>query len=324
MNNYFSHDSNARNSSKMLQVRMKVGAIGYAIYFMLLERLRDEDDYTSVKDYNAIAFDLRVDASQIKAVVEDFGLFAFTDDGKYFYSEGFNKRMALKDAKSRRRSEAGKKGAKSRWDGNSKANPSTGEEESKPKPSQKNSNAMAMPSDSDGKESKVKESKVKDKKTIRPNSDKPKYGPDDQPYQIAQHLLKAIRDNDPDFSPKGDERKLQTWANDIRLAHTQDGHAYDKLDGMVDWCQHDDFWKSNILSGAKLRKQFDQMKMQAASRGRGGSKPTRAKETLPDWAQKTPDKPADKTKGLSPDKQAELDARIKKFKAKRAPEEAQA
>ncbi|MFC6275634.1 Lin1244/Lin1753 domain-containing protein [Levilactobacillus tangyuanensis] len=324
MNNYFSHDSNARNSSKMLQVRMKVGAIGYAIYFMLLERLRDEDDYTSVKDYNAIAFDLRVDASQIKAVVEDFGLFAFTDDGKYFYSEGFNKRMALKDAKSRRRSEAGKKGANSRWNGNSKANPSTGEEESKPKPSQKNSNAMAMPSDSDGKESKVKESKVKDKKTIRPNSDKPKYGPDDQPYQIAQHLLKAIRDNDPDFSPKGDERKLQTWANDIRLAHTQDGHAYDKLDGMVDWCQHDDFWKSNILSGAKLRKQFDQMKMQAASRGRGGSKPTRAKETLPDWAQKTPDKLADKTKGLSPDKQAELDARIKKFKAKRAPEEAQA
>lgn len=99
MNSYFSHDSNARNSSKMLQVRMKLGAIGYAIYFMLLERLRDEDDYKSVKDYNAIAFDLRVDASQIKAVVEEFGLFVFTDDGKYFYSEGFNKRMAFKDEK---------------------------------------------------------------------------------------------------------------------------------------------------------------------------------------------------------------------------------
>lgn len=178
-------------------------------------------------------------------------------------------------------------------------------------------------SGSDNPQSKVKESKV-NKSKKRPRSGKPKYGPDDQPYQIAQHLLKAIRDNDPDFSPKGDERKLQTWANDIRLAHTQDGHAYDKLDGMVDWCQHDDFWKSNILSGAKLRKQFDQMKMQAASRGRGGSKPIRAKETLPNWAQKapenTPDQPA-APKQFTEEEKAVLAERIARFKARRSEKE---
>lgn len=101
MNGYFYHDSNARNSNKLLRVRMELGAAGYGIYFMLLERLRDEDDYMSIKDYNAIAFDLRVDASQIKAVVENFGLFAFTENGKYFYSEGFNKRMSIKDEKTK-------------------------------------------------------------------------------------------------------------------------------------------------------------------------------------------------------------------------------
>lgn len=161
MNSYFSHDSNARNSSKMLQVRMKLGAIGYAIYFMLLERLRDEDDYMSIKDYNAIAFDLRVDASQIKAVVEDFGLFVFTEDGKYFYSEGFNSRMAIKDEKSKRRSEAGKKGASKRWN-NSKAKPAVTTENNSDiaKLTDKNSNAIAKPSENNGKKSKVKKSKV--------------------------------------------------------------------------------------------------------------------------------------------------------------------
>lgn len=150
MNSYFSHDSNARNSEKMIRVRMKYGAEGYGIYFMILERLRDEANYMSIKDYNVIAFDLRVDASIIKAVVEDFGLFVFTEDGKYFYSEGFNKRMAIKDEKSKRRSEAGKKGAKNRWNKNSNA---------MAMPSEADSNAKAKPNKNDSKESKVKESK---------------------------------------------------------------------------------------------------------------------------------------------------------------------
>ena len=64
---------------------------------MILERLREEPEYMSVKDYNMIAFDLREDASLIKSVIEDFGLFVFTEDGKYFYSESFKKRMGYKD-----------------------------------------------------------------------------------------------------------------------------------------------------------------------------------------------------------------------------------
>lgn len=97
MNNYFSHDSNARNDDKMLELRMKHQAAGYGVYFMILERLREEKDYMSVKNYNAIAFDLREDAGLIKSVVEDFGLFSFTEDGECFYSESFNDRMAMKD-----------------------------------------------------------------------------------------------------------------------------------------------------------------------------------------------------------------------------------
>ncbi|MDR0754583.1 MAG: DUF4373 domain-containing protein [Prevotellaceae bacterium] len=108
--NYFSHDSSARNDDKIIAVRMRHGAAGYAVYFMLLERLREDENYSSVKDYNIIAFDFRVSSEVVKSVVEDFGLFSFTEDGKRFYSDKFSQRMRMKDEVSNKRSEAGKKG----------------------------------------------------------------------------------------------------------------------------------------------------------------------------------------------------------------------
>ena len=108
--NYFSHDSNARNDEKVIRLRMKHGAAGYGIYFMILERLREDANYMSVKDYNMIAFDLRVDAALVKSIVEDFGLFTFTEDGKHFYSDSFARRMYVMEEARSRRSVAGKKG----------------------------------------------------------------------------------------------------------------------------------------------------------------------------------------------------------------------
>lgn len=114
MHNYFSHDSNARNDEKLVRLRMRHGAAGYGVYFMILERLRDEKKYMCAKDYNMIAFDLRVDAALVKSVVEDYGLFAFTDDGKCFYSESFLNRMSKKEELSRKRAEAGLKGSEAK------------------------------------------------------------------------------------------------------------------------------------------------------------------------------------------------------------------
>ena len=112
---YFSHDSNARNDEKIVNMRMQMGAGSYAIYFMILERLRETEDFMGVKDYNAIAFDLRVDAKDVKRVIEDFGLFQFTDDGKLFYSESFRNRMRIMEDKRMKQVEAGKRTAEKRW-----------------------------------------------------------------------------------------------------------------------------------------------------------------------------------------------------------------
>tara|TARA_B100000378_G_scaffold70854_1_gene54087 strand:+ start:15220 stop:15960 length:741 start_codon:yes stop_codon:yes gene_type:complete len=111
---YFSHDSNARNDEKILAVRMKLGMEGYGIYWSILEKMRENSDYMCIKDYNVIAFDLRVSSDKIKALIEDFDLFEFTEDRKKFFSKSFIDRMSKKDEKS----ENAKKAAKKRWSGN--------------------------------------------------------------------------------------------------------------------------------------------------------------------------------------------------------------
>lgn len=113
--NIFAHDSNARNDQKILQLRMKHKAAGYGVYFMILERLMEETENMSVVNYNMLAYDFRVDAALVKSVVEDFGLFVFTPDGKYFYSERLSQQMDVKDELSKKRSKAGAEAMKKRW-----------------------------------------------------------------------------------------------------------------------------------------------------------------------------------------------------------------
>jgi hypothetical protein len=128
---YFSHDSNARNSKKLLRLRQAYGAAGYGVYFMLLERLREEGGYTSDRDYDMIAYDLRESTELIKSVVEDFDLFEISHDGKHFSSKGFTERMELREI----RAQAGRKGASGRW---GPFSPADGKKEKKLKRESKN------------------------------------------------------------------------------------------------------------------------------------------------------------------------------------------
>lgn len=113
---YFSHDSNARNSEKLLKVRMKYGAEGYGVYFMLLERLREEDDYKCFIDIDVFSFDFRVDREIIKSIIYDFNLFNFSEDKKCFYSESLLRRMEIKDKKKEEISERRRMAANKRWE----------------------------------------------------------------------------------------------------------------------------------------------------------------------------------------------------------------
>lgn len=109
--NQIKHDSNARQDEKLLALRMKLGWEGYGLYWAIIEMLRDSTDYTGSKDYNEIAFGLRVSAGLVKKIVEDFGLFTFTDCGKRFYS----KRLSHDMDKKARISEKRRQAAQERW-----------------------------------------------------------------------------------------------------------------------------------------------------------------------------------------------------------------
>lgn len=109
--NQIKHDSNARQDEKLLALRLKLGWEGYGLYWGIIEILRDRTDHTGSKDYNEIAFELRVSAGLIKQVVEGFGLFTFTDCGKRFYSKRLSHDMDKRASISAKRRQA----AQERW-----------------------------------------------------------------------------------------------------------------------------------------------------------------------------------------------------------------
>lgn len=165
LSSYFPHDSNARNDERLVNVRMKHGPAGYGVYFMLVERLREDPEYMSVVDYNLIAYDLRIDASLAKSIIRDFGLFAFTVDterGECFYSESLRQRMARKDEITAKRKAASALGVSVRQENREKTKTA------------EMSNQMVTEAQPNGipngseKRTKEKESKVKENSTSSP------------------------------------------------------------------------------------------------------------------------------------------------------------
>ena len=114
---YFSHDCNARNDEKILAMRSVYGLEGYAMYFMIIEILREQNDYKlKITKYiwNTLAMQMHTDASKVQNFVEDcideFQLFVLKDE--FLYSESLIKRMNLFKEISEIRSKAAKK----RWE----------------------------------------------------------------------------------------------------------------------------------------------------------------------------------------------------------------
>lgn len=113
---YFTHDSNARNDVKILRLRKELKAEGYAIYFMLIEVLREQKDHRApIAAIPELSFDFRMSEEKILRVINDFDLFKKTDDNLFFYSERLNRSLEEFQAFKNRRSEAGKKGMQKRW-----------------------------------------------------------------------------------------------------------------------------------------------------------------------------------------------------------------
>ena len=106
---YFSHDYNARNDIKIQALLVEHGAVGYGVYWIIVEILHEESAKKLKLDsltYVAIARQASTCVEQAKAVVEcclEYELFA-EEDG-YFYSKrilkNINKRLEISEMRSK-------------------------------------------------------------------------------------------------------------------------------------------------------------------------------------------------------------------------------
>ena len=112
---YFPHDSNAKDDPKCVLLIEHLGMEGYGIYWMLIETLREQPDYTyPVANIPALGRRYNTTAEKVKTVVCNYGLFTVKDD-KIFFSDSLNRRMLVFEEKRAKRSEAGRLGNAARW-----------------------------------------------------------------------------------------------------------------------------------------------------------------------------------------------------------------
>lgn len=112
---YFPHDSNAKDDPKCVLLIEQLGMEGYGIYWMLIETLREQPDYTyPVANIPALGRRYNTTAEKVKTVVCNYGLFTVKDD-KIFFSDSLNRRMLAFEEKRAKRSEAGRLGNAARW-----------------------------------------------------------------------------------------------------------------------------------------------------------------------------------------------------------------
>jgi hypothetical protein len=68
-----------------------------------------------------------------------------------------------------------------------------------------------------------------------------------------------------------------------------DNRAPESIEAVIRWCQADTFWQNNILSGAKLREQYDQLDLKRRQSDPGGN--SRFEATLAEWNARYADDP---------------------------------
>ena len=140
---YFPHFANARHDRKLKRVQKELGLEGYAIYFQLLEILREQLDFKyPMGDIDLLADEMGTSEPKIRAVVCNYDLFTIDEQDNFFSIKQLYYLQPYIEKTQRARL-----AAKKRWDNVSD-----------------DANAMQMHSKCNADAMQVKESKVKESK----------------------------------------------------------------------------------------------------------------------------------------------------------------
>ncbi|MCT4571408.1 DNA replication protein DnaD, partial [Bacillus thuringiensis] len=75
----------------------------------------------------------------------------------------------------------------------------------------------------------------------------------------AKLLFQLILETNPEHK----EPNFEKWANEFRLIRERDKKTNQQIVYLLEWSQDHSFWKKNILSPSKLRKQWDRLVIEA-------------------------------------------------------------
>ena len=99
----------------------------------------------------------------------------------------------------------------------------------------------------------------KEKNVITTTPAKPKYEEND--LDFAQKAFEEILKHAPDFK----RPNLNSWAEIVRKMRELDNRSLDEMATAWVWIRNDHFWSTNILSMAKFREKYDQIKLKMTS-----------------------------------------------------------
>lgn len=252
---YFPHDNDMRNHAKVKSLRIKF-TNGYAIWSMLLETLTGNDgnvfEYTDLQ-FELFCGDFGFSVTEIRDVV-DYCIrleMLFVSDG-FVYSESLNENLAPVYKK---RGKAKEQSAK-----------------------QKRKNGVYVTETTDTTVIPVEEIPQRRKDSIREEkkrvdykntplskieiSDFPELNSDY--LKITKSFFELFKANliDAGASTTNVEKAKGKWIDEIRFIIEIDKYTLEDLRDVYKLLQTNSFWKKNILSTEKLRKQMDKLKLQ--------------------------------------------------------------
>lgn len=144
---YFPHFANARHDRKLKRVQKELGLEGYAIYFQLLEILREQLDFKyPIQDIDLLADEIGTSEPKVKTIIYNYDLFTIEESGVFFSLKQIVYLQPYVEKTDRARVAARK-----RWD------------------SVKDANALQMQCGSNASAMQVKESKVNKSKVDIPS-----------------------------------------------------------------------------------------------------------------------------------------------------------
>ncbi len=100
----------------------------------------------------------------------------------------------------------------------------------------------------------VRTKELKDLKDIRPKS-----ATTEEDFESAHLLFNLIKQN----FPNSKKPNFEKWANEFRLLRDVDFALRKDVKYIIQWSQQSSFWKSNIRSAEKFRKQYPTLYIQA-------------------------------------------------------------